>query len=614
MLQEPTFTASGSLQGTCDGCDGTVETLLPKLSQHDYVYSQEGEKGTYTWKVTDYGTFAFTVEALSIRTQPASREVSVGTEVSFSVAASGAGLRYSWQYRTVGGPWADAPFSGRDTDTICFTAEASLNGCAFRCLVTDEGGNQISSEAAMLTVSEIVITQQPTSQRGAMGITVKFTVAAQGTGLCYQWQYQVPGGTWKKTVASGYDTPTLRIPATADRMGYQYRCIITNAYGQQAISQAAELLACDLTITRQPVSQRAAVGANVDFIAVATSTEAVHYQWQYKTPNGAWSTTPAQGNTTGTLTIPVTANRNGYAYRCMISDACGTKLYTDAVTLTLAADKIVIISQPQNCVTPATGTTVRFTVQAEGTNLQYQWQYKMPTGTWRKTVSTGYNTPTLKIPATQNRDGYQYRCVVTNPEGGQAVSDAATLTISNLSITQQPKSVTAAEGTMVRFTVAASGADSFAYQWQYQAPNGIWRKTVSTGYDTPTLKIPATASRNSNQYRCIITNAYGHQIISEAATLTISDLTITGQPQSQESGTGNIVKFTVAVSCSERVSYQWQFKTPTGSWCKTVSSGYDTATLRIPATANRNGYQYRCIITTASGIQCISESAGLIVR
>ena len=44
------------------------------------------------------------------------------------------------------------------------------------------------------------------------------------------------------------------------------------------------------------------------------------------------------------------------------------------------------------------------------------------------TVASG-TTPTLKVAATLARNGYQYRCIVTDAEGGWTVSAVATLTV-----------------------------------------------------------------------------------------------------------------------------------------------------------------------------------------
>ena len=81
--------------------------------------------------------------------------------------------------------------------------------------------------------------------------------------------------------------------------------------------------------------------------------------------------------------------------------------------------------------TAALGTTAVFRVVAVGRELRYQWQYKIPTGGWKNNSSAtvGYNTDTLQVAASNTRNGYQYRCVVTDADGSTVTSDPATLTV-----------------------------------------------------------------------------------------------------------------------------------------------------------------------------------------
>ncbi|MCQ2458716.1 MAG: hypothetical protein MJ142_08330, partial [Clostridia bacterium] len=70
------------------------------------------------------------------------------------------------------------------------------------------------------------------------------------------------------------------------------------------------------------------------------------------------------------------------------------------------------------------------TVKVTGEGLKYQWQYrKTADGTWANTTATGYNTATLTVPGTASRNGYQYRCVITDKNGKKVTSNTVTLTV-----------------------------------------------------------------------------------------------------------------------------------------------------------------------------------------
>ena len=90
---------------------------------------------------------------------------------------------------------------------------------------------------------------------------------------------------------------------------------------------------------------------------------------------------------------------------------------------------ITIDSQPVS-LTVDEGEVANFTVAATGTKLTYQWQYRTSeTDTWKNSPATGNKTATLSVPGTLSRNGYQYRCVITNGSGSSLYSDAATLNV-----------------------------------------------------------------------------------------------------------------------------------------------------------------------------------------
>ncbi len=159
-------------------------------------------------------------------------------------------------------------------------------------------------------------------------------------------------------------------------------------------------------------------------------------------------------------------------------------------------------------------------------------------------------------------------------------------------------SVSVKEGGTAAFTVEATGAAS--YQWQYRSSGGSWLNSPAEGNKTATLKVPATAGRNGNQYRCKVTNAAGSSW-SSAATLTVKlKPVITAQPVSVTANRGETATFTVEATGA--TSYQWRFRSSSeGSWYNATAEGCRTATLKVPATAGRDGYQYCCILKNDNG-------------
>ncbi len=357
-----------------------------------------------------------------ITAQPKNASGTVGDTAKFTVKATGVGLKYQWQYYT-GSKWANSSMTGAKTATLEVPVTAARNGQQYRCVITDANGKQYTSDAARLTV-KIAITKQPKAVSAVLGDKAKFTVKATGVGLTYQWQYKAPGSDkWVNSTAAGARTDTLEIGVTAARNGQKYHCVVRDANGKQYTSDAARLTV-KIAITEQPRTVRAPLGETAAFHVEATGV-GLTYQWQYKAPGSdKWVNSTAAGARTDTLEIGVTAARNGQKYHCVVRDANGKQYTSDAAKLLV---ETVITAQPQD-VTAAVGETATFTVEAQGVELAYQWQYYTGSN-WVNSGMTGADTAALSVPATIARNGQQYRCVITDGGGIRTESDPAVLTV-----------------------------------------------------------------------------------------------------------------------------------------------------------------------------------------
>ncbi|MCQ2458095.1 MAG: immunoglobulin domain-containing protein, partial [Clostridia bacterium] len=234
---------------------------------------------------------------------------------------------------------------------------------------------------------------------------------------------------WANSPATGNQTATVTIAAALSKNGYQYECVIKDKYGNTVTTTAATLtVQTPLKITAQPANATAAPGANATFTVKVTG-DGLTYQWKYRTSStGTWANSPATGNQTATVTIAAAASKNGYQYECVIKDKYGKSVTSSAATLTVQTP-LKITAQPQNK-TVTTGTEAKFTVKVTGEGLKYQWQYrKNADGTWTNTTVTGCNTATLTLPGTASRNGYRYRCVITDKYGKKVTSNTVTLTV-----------------------------------------------------------------------------------------------------------------------------------------------------------------------------------------
>ena len=164
--------------------EGATGTLTPTLTVNSF-FDEDLDDVAHTVAQANAVSAA---SALAITSQPTSVTANLGETVEFTVGAVGDGLTYQWQWRAgSSGTWKNTSAAGNKTATMTVTSKDSLNGCSYRCKITDANGTVIYSDPATLTVtSDPVITSQPKSVSAEVGETVKFSVEATGNGLTYQ--------------------------------------------------------------------------------------------------------------------------------------------------------------------------------------------------------------------------------------------------------------------------------------------------------------------------------------------------------------------------------------------------------------------------------------------
>jgi len=362
-------------------------------------------------------------------------------------------------------------------------------------------------------------------------------------------------------------------------------------------------------ITKQPEAVNAETGTEVQF-HVEAEGNIVSYKWEYRKV-WKWFNTSMTGYNTDTLTVTANGARNGYDYRCEITFADGTVLYSEPAELTVNTYITEVVGP--NDQTVVLGYKGQFTASAQGEGIKYQWQYKRPDGErWIDTAMEGCTKPTVLIETTTARDGYQYRCKITDVTGKVEVyTEPATMRV--LSFKSHPVEAFSATGGEVQFTVTTSVDSGFTYQWQYSKDGVKWSNTTMAGYNTATLTVGATLARNGYMYRCVLTGSKNSKIESKAAVLHVGDpVVITAQPQAVTVAAGEVATFTVVAE--NAYAYQWQYQNATGTkWGNTSADGNQTATLNVTTKASNNGYKYRCVIYGLDGNEYITEYAVLTI-
>ena len=198
-------------------------------------------------------------QKLKIVTQPQDVICDENEVIKFTVEAIGVGtLEYQWQYfepALSDWGWQNiideyAEYGGCYTDTLVMDDIGYAGDCSFRCIITDENGNSVTSEPVSARLI-LKISEQPENSNCSIGQTAKFTVNPIGGSGSYSYQWQCGSLNGERfeynnistySWASGGNTATLSVLVSNYRLYETYRCIITDMEtGETVISDEASI-------------------------------------------------------------------------------------------------------------------------------------------------------------------------------------------------------------------------------------------------------------------------------------------------------------------------------------------------------------------------------------
>ena len=195
---------------------------------------------------------------------------------------------------------------------------------------------------------------------------------------------------------------------------------------------------------------------------------------------------------------------------------------------------------------------------------------------------------------------YEFRCVLT-PAVGDPVyvpSNDGTVCIIN-PIIEQPVDTVAGIGEIAEFSV--EGIDSItAYQWQRSKDGTTWTNvTAGEGKTEAVYRVPVTASQLKNQFRCELTAEDGSVYYTKLVKI-IEGIVIKSEPENCCAALNKTAVF--KVEATGVTAYQWQRKTPEGTWTNvTAGTGKTEAEYSVKVTATQLTYQFRCELTRVDG-------------
>ena len=390
----------------------------------------------------------------TIIVQPLSVTKCVNDNVTFVVAADGAGLSYQWQKNL-------AIIPGATASSYIINPLVDGDDGVYTCVVTGVCGSKTSNPATLVVNKNTIINTQPAGSVICQGASITLSIVADGDNISYQWKKNGSAIADAGNI-SGTTTADLGISNALPADAGIYSCTVTGACGSETSNFATLVVNPTTLVTVQPIGRTKCVGDNVVFTVNATGTNLL-YQWK-KDGAGVINDGNITGATTATLSIAtISQAAHQGTYTCVVTGICGTAT-SDPAVLTVS-DVTAITAQPAPSVTICQNASATLTIAASGGNLSYQWRKNGIVISDAGNIS-GTTTNSLVISNALTSDAGFYNCTVTGTCGSET-SNLAILQVNPATvITVHPAGQTLCEGDNVQFVVSAVGAGAITYQWR----------------------------------------------------------------------------------------------------------------------------------------------------
>lgn len=220
-------------------------------------------------------------------------------------------------------------------------AEAVI--AAWDALNTVKSVNKLIPTNGDLTLTQSLIPSDGTAfqfpfyiQSGT--VTVDSTAASSGVSVALPVKYKaaplviLSGSTFDNGGQKPIVTSYTDVTAQGFKIyAYQISTIPSQLASSGTVNWVTLGVLAELEITSQPVDMVGNIGDTAKF-RVEASGSGIKYQWWQNVGNG-WTIIDTSAARQSMFTIPVASFRNGFKYRCVITDVIGRSLVSDEATL-----------------------------------------------------------------------------------------------------------------------------------------------------------------------------------------------------------------------------------------------------------------------------------------
>ncbi len=460
-----------------------------------------GEAEDYNVNITPCVQGVFTA-------QPASPTIQCSNNTSFTFAATGSLLTYSWEYRVnSSSPWLTvpnvAPYSGANTTTLTLlNVPATFNGYQYRGLMVGPCTAVDFTNVATLTVNPLVATVSPTSSTICLGTLLPLTLTNPTSVPIYGAPSGLPAAIPDASLAGANSTinvSNVPVGAVVTSIVVQFSVPAHTWVGDLvAVLKApnGNVLNLDYGISATGVSGTGMINTKISSIGVnALSTGSAPYSLTYR-PDAQLVPAPSLGNApvgpTGFQSPLVnsfaglTSTLNGN-WIFAIYDAFGG----DVGSLTAWSIVINYVAPPAQGVwaqvSPATPPNTMFSDAA---------------GLVPYVAGTPANT--IYVRPTVNSS---YSVVYSTPTPCVSAPTVIPVNVVNpVVLVSSPANTAACIGNNATFSVGATGGP-LTYQWQVSINNGLSYTNISGQTGSSLTLTAVTALMNNNLYRAVISAA-----------------------------------------------------------------------------------------------------------
>jgi len=488
-----------------------------------------------------------------------------------------------------------------------------------------------------------------------------FAVEATGgkTPYTYAWYYKFDSLGWKAlgTSADGYNESVLYLDTDSIYLtdGAQFRCIVTDANGNSVTSNIADATAqaAGLKITKQPDDILNGKPDTEYYFTVAVSGGKVPYtyQWEWGT-DGNWEKPnagyPSAKTNKFSLATNYAAKEQHIDVRCVITDADGKSVTSNAATLIVPVSNIVI-DMPTSLEAKANETVTLTVASVTGGKAPYTYKWSfdvggdydfdsIPGATNSKTVSAKFSEADLK-------SGVRIQLEITDAAGSKRVAFCKLSYVATkpLSVTTNKFEYVISDGETAVISLNVTGGTApYTYQWSYRNTNYDLHKnwtnvhkqyglsaTFPGALDTADLSVVGHADNFTNglELQCKVTDAKGTAVHTGYIKLKVEKLPLTIKTVTENITVNDGAKAVASVKVSggkAPYTYTWKYKNQSGTWLTvtngggnqyTFTDGVGTANLEIACAYDdyTNGMQLICQVKDSSGSTSVVQSKTITI-